>query len=64
VVVFQRLNHAQMRQIVDLMVARVAVHLAARSCSWTVSDEAKDRIVEQGFDKIYGARPSAGSSRR
>jgi ATP-dependent Clp protease ATP-binding subunit ClpC len=57
VVVFQRLNHAQMRQIVDLMVARVAVHLAAQELQLTVSDEAKDRIVEQGFDKIYGARP-------
>jgi ATP-dependent Clp protease ATP-binding subunit ClpC len=57
VVVFQRLNHAQMRQIVDLMVARVAVHLAAQELQLTVSDEAKDRIVEEGFDKIYGARP-------
>jgi ATP-dependent Clp protease ATP-binding subunit ClpC len=57
VVVFQRLNHAQMRQIVDLMVARVAAHLAAQELQLTVSDEAKDRIVEEGFDKVYGARP-------
>ncbi len=57
VVVFQRLNHPQMRQIVDLMLARVATHLAAQELQLTVADEAKDRIVEEGFDKIYGARP-------
>jgi ATP-dependent Clp protease ATP-binding subunit ClpC len=57
VVVFQRLNHVQMRQIVELMLARVATHLAAQELQLTVSDEAKDRIVEEGFDKVYGARP-------
>jgi ATP-dependent Clp protease ATP-binding subunit ClpC len=57
VVVFQRLNHVQMREIVDLMLARVATHLAAQELQLTVSDEAKDRIVEEGFDKVYGARP-------
>jgi ATP-dependent Clp protease ATP-binding subunit ClpC len=57
VVVFQRLEQAQMRQIVDLMLAKVAVHLAAQELSFTVTDAAKDKIVEEGFDKIYGARP-------
>ncbi|HZS15457.1 MAG TPA: ATP-dependent Clp protease ATP-binding subunit [Candidatus Dormibacteraeota bacterium] len=57
VVVFQRLDQAQMRQIVDLMLAKVAVHLAAQELSFTVTDAAKDKIVEEGFDKIYGARP-------
>jgi ATP-dependent Clp protease ATP-binding subunit ClpC len=57
VVVFQRLNHVQMREIVELMLARVATHLAAQELQLTVSDEAKDRIVEEGFDKVYGARP-------
>ena len=57
VVVFQRLNHEQMRNIVDLMLAKVAIHLAAQELTFTVTDEAKDRIVEEGFDKVYGARP-------
>jgi ATP-dependent Clp protease ATP-binding subunit ClpC len=57
VVVFQRLTHEQMRQIVDLMLARIATHLAAQELQLSVTDAAKDRIVEEGFDKVYGARP-------
>jgi ATP-dependent Clp protease ATP-binding subunit ClpC len=57
VVVFQRLTHEQMRTIVDLMLAKVAQHLAAQELVFTVADEAKEKIVEEGFDKIYGARP-------
>ncbi len=57
VVVFERLAMPQMRQIVDLMLAKVAVHLAAQELAFSVTDEAKDKIVEEGFDKIYGARP-------
>ena len=57
VVVFHRLDQAQMRNIVDLMLAKVAVHLAAQELNFNVTDAAKDKIVEEGFDKVYGARP-------
>jgi ATP-dependent Clp protease ATP-binding subunit ClpC len=57
VVVFHRLDHANMRQIVDLMLAKVAGHLAAQELQFSVTDAAKDKIVDEGFDKIYGARP-------
>jgi ATP-dependent Clp protease ATP-binding subunit ClpC len=57
VVVFERLAMPQMRQIVDLMLAKVAVHLAAQELAFSVTDAAKDKIVDEGFDKIYGARP-------
>jgi ATP-dependent Clp protease ATP-binding subunit ClpC len=57
VVVFHRLDMAQMRNIVDLMLARVAVHLAAQELNFSVSDAAKDKLVGEGFDKVYGARP-------
>jgi ATP-dependent Clp protease ATP-binding subunit ClpC len=57
VVVFQRLDHPQMRQIVDLLLAKVAMHLAAQELTFTVSDDAKEKLVIEGFDKIYGARP-------
>jgi len=57
VVVFHRLDMTQMRNIVDLMLAKVAVHLAAQELNFSVTDAAKDKIVEEGFDKVYGARP-------
>jgi ATP-dependent Clp protease ATP-binding subunit ClpC len=57
VVVFHRLDMTQMRNIVDLMLAKVAVHLAVQELNFSVTDAAKDKIVEEGFDKVYGARP-------
>ena len=57
VVVFQRLNHEQMKKIVDLMLAKVAIHLAAQELTFTVTDDAKEKSSTEGFDKIYGARP-------
>ena len=57
VVVFQRLSQEQMRQIVDLMLAKVAGRLAEQELQFQVSDAAKDKMVQEGFDKIYGARP-------
>ena len=57
VVVFERLAMVQMRQIVDLMLGKVAHQLAVQELQFSVTDAAADRIVEEGFDKIYGARP-------
>src|SRR5437588_3764721 len=46
-----------MRHIFEFMLAKVAHHLAAQELNFDASEAAKDRIVEEGFDKIYGARP-------
>ena len=57
VVVFERLGMEQMRSIVDLMLAKVSQHLVVQGLGFEVTDAAKDHIVEEGFDKVYGARP-------
>ncbi|HEY6380131.1 MAG TPA: ATP-dependent Clp protease ATP-binding subunit [Candidatus Dormibacteraeota bacterium] len=57
VVVFERLDTGQMRTIVDLMLDKVAAQLNVQELHFVVADPVKDRIVEEGFDKIYGARP-------
>ena len=57
VVVFKRLTPPEMRQIVDLMVVRIGKHLADQDLKLEISDKAKDKIAEEGFDKVYGARP-------
>jgi ATP-dependent Clp protease ATP-binding subunit ClpC len=57
VVVFQRLNHEQMKKIVDLMLEKVSGHLAAQELTFSVTEGAREKIVTEGFDKIYGARP-------
>jgi ATP-dependent Clp protease ATP-binding subunit ClpC len=47
----------QMRNIVDLMLAKVAGHLAVQELNFNVTDAAKDKLAEEGFDKVYGGRP-------
>ena len=57
VVVFKRLEPAEMRKIVDLMVVRIGEHLLQQEMKLEIADAAKDKIAEEGFDKVYGARP-------
>ncbi len=57
VIVFHRLRQQETRQIVELMLVRVREHLKRQGLSLLVTDEAKDKLVELGFDKVYGARP-------
>ena len=57
VVVFHRLTTEECRRIVDLMLVRVREHLQRQGLSLLVTEEAKAAMVEQGFDKVYGARP-------
>jgi ATP-dependent Clp protease ATP-binding subunit ClpB len=57
VVVFNRLEQAQIRHIVDIQLARFGARLGRRELSLEVSDQAKDYLAEVGWDPQYGARP-------
>src|SRR5438445_13604030 len=57
VVVFRALTPAEMRQIVDLLVIKVAQRLEEHEMKLDVTNEAKDYLAKEGYDKIYGARP-------
>ena len=56
-VVFHSLTGEEIRQIVDLMLARVREQLRAQQMTLEVTQEAKDHIVKMGYDPAYGARP-------
>ncbi len=56
-VVFNRLESAQIRKIVDIQLGRVSERLARRDLSMQVSDSAKDFLAQAGWDPQYGARP-------
>jgi ATP-dependent Clp protease ATP-binding subunit ClpC len=56
-VVFRSLNVDEIRQIVDLMLARVRDQLKSQDMTLEVSQAAKDHIIKTGFDPDYGARP-------
>jgi ATP-dependent Clp protease ATP-binding subunit ClpC len=44
-------------QIVDLFIKRLAIRLEDRDMTIEVSQAAKDRLIEIGFDPTLGARP-------
>lgn len=57
IVVFKPLSKAQIVEIVELMVARVAERLKERKIELVLSDEAKNWLAERGYDPVFGARP-------
>ena len=57
IVEFKALTKDDLKQIVDLMIAGVNETLAKKQMDVTVSDEAKDYLIDPGYDKAMGARP-------
>jgi ATP-dependent Clp protease ATP-binding subunit ClpC len=56
-VVFRQLSREEIREIVDLLLARVKDQLAGQEMELQVTDAAKDAIIAKGYDQAYGARP-------
>ncbi len=56
-VLFKPLTKDNIGGIVELMVADVNKRLAEKELSVVLSDAAKQFVVENGYDPVYGARP-------
>jgi ATP-dependent Clp protease ATP-binding subunit ClpC len=56
-VVFHSLGIEEMRQIVDILLREVEVRLSEANVVLRITDEAKDLLIEKGFDPAFGARP-------
>ncbi len=57
IVVFHKLVHDDLVQIIDLEVAKLASRLRAKGLELELTDEAKDFLIERGTDEKFGARP-------
>ncbi|GAA3871612.1 ATP-dependent Clp protease ATP-binding subunit [Leifsonia kafniensis] len=57
IVLFQKLDQAQLRQIVRLLLGQTESRLKAHDLSLVISDEAIDWIATRGYEPEYGARP-------
>jgi ATP-dependent Clp protease ATP-binding subunit ClpC len=64
IIVFHPLTREESRQILDLMLARVSKKISAQGLTVSLTDEAKEFLVEKGFDPHYGARPLQRSIQR
>ncbi len=56
-VVFRSLTKDEIREIVDLMLKRVRDQLKAQGMTLEVTQAAKDKLIELGWDPAFGARP-------
>ena len=57
VIVFHSLNKENLKQIVDIELSKVRGRLRDRGLELVLTDEAKDFIIDKGFNQDYGARP-------
>jgi len=57
VIIFRPLGQEEIMRIVDLQLAAVARLLAERKLGLEVTPGAKQAIVAEGYDPVYGARP-------
>ena len=57
IIVFHALESEHLRKIVPLMLENAIKRLKQRDIHLEISDAAKDYMVKEGFDQVYGARP-------
>ncbi len=57
VIVFHKLAKAEIKEIVDLLLRRIRESMAERELQLELSEDAKDLLVEKGWDPAMGARP-------
>jgi len=57
IIVFHPLEDVHLRQIASLMIQNVAKRLEEKNIFLEVSEAAKEYMIKQGFDPLYGARP-------
>lgn len=57
IILFKPLAKDQISKIVDLLLKKLSSRLADKQLTLTVTDNAKDYIIKNGYDEAYGARP-------
>ncbi len=57
IVVFHSLNRDHLVKIIELEIAQVGKRLHERKITLDVSPDAKDLLIENGYDEKFGARP-------
>jgi ATP-dependent Clp protease ATP-binding subunit ClpB len=57
IIIFHPLSRDQMRTIIDIQLRGLVKRLEDRKIHVELTDAAKDLIIEEGYDPVYGARP-------
>ncbi len=57
VIVFHKLTKDEIKEIVELLLTRIRESMAERELQLELSEQAKDMLVDKGWDPAMGARP-------
>ncbi|MFN8175500.1 MAG: ATP-dependent Clp protease ATP-binding subunit [Solirubrobacteraceae bacterium] len=57
VIVFHKLSREEIKHIVDLLLLRIRESMAERELQLELGDDAKELLVDKGWDPAMGARP-------
>ena len=57
IIMFKPLTKQDIGHIVDLMVSQLDSRLSDQELSLRLTDAAKNQVIENGYDPVYGARP-------
>ncbi|NAZ36321.1 ATP-dependent chaperone ClpB [Rubellimicrobium sp. CFH 75288] len=57
IVLFDRLDRADMAKIVEIQLRRLEARLASRNITLDLDEAAKAWLATEGYDPVYGARP-------
>jgi ATP-dependent Clp protease ATP-binding subunit ClpC len=57
IIVFRQLNKEEVKEISEILLKDVFKRLTEQEIELTVTDKFKERLVEEGYNPAYGARP-------
>jgi ATP-dependent Clp protease ATP-binding subunit ClpC len=57
IIVFRSLNKADMKNIIDIELAKVIKRLKEKNLTLVMTEEAKELLIERGYSPEFGARP-------
>ncbi len=57
IVVFEQLSRDEIAKIIDIQLEKLRKNLDERGISLELDDTARELIIQEGYDPVYGARP-------
>ena len=57
IIVFRQLNKEEVKEISEILLKEVFARLTEQEITLEVTDKFKERLIEEGFNPAYGARP-------
>jgi ATP-dependent Clp protease ATP-binding subunit ClpC len=57
IIVFRQLDRADVATILDIELARFRARLSARKIEISLTESAREFLINKGYDPVYGARP-------